>query len=86
MYHAAMSTAQIEQRLKAVEDELARLKSEINGGQQPPKPKRGWRAVVGSFAGDPLHAKAMKLARQYRQSQRPKPKSLHKAPSPPTKN
>jgi hypothetical protein len=70
-----MSPAQIEKRLKAVEDELARLKAEIKGAADSNTPKRGgWRAIVGSFTGDPLHAKAMKLARQYRQSQRPKPK------------
>jgi hypothetical protein len=69
-----MSTPQIKKRLKAIEDELARLKADINGGQPPPKRGGGWRAVVGTFAGDPLHAKAMKLGRQYRQSQRPKSK------------
>jgi hypothetical protein len=67
-----MSTVQIEKRLKAVEAELARLKAEIrNGNNSAPT---GWRHIVGSFAGDPLHAKAMKLGRQYRESQRPKSK------------
>jgi hypothetical protein len=67
-----MSTAEIERRLRAVEGELARLKAEMKRGAKPPK--KGWRNIVGSFAGDPLHAEAAKLGRQYREAQRPKRK------------
>jgi hypothetical protein len=67
-----MSTAQIEKRLKALESEVAELKAKLKAGTEPPK--KGWRAIVGSFAGDPLHAEAMRLGRKYRRSLRPKAK------------
>jgi len=65
-----MSTAQIEKRLRELEGEVARLKARIDGKGQAPK--TGWRSIVGTFAGDPLHAEAMKLGQQYRRSLRPK--------------
>lgn len=65
-----MSTVQIEKRLKALETELAQLKVALKGTSQ--SAKKGWRGIVGSFAGDPLHAEAMRLGRKYRESQRPK--------------
>ena len=64
-----MSTAQIERRLKALEAELADLKSQLRLGGRTPK--KGWKQIVGSFAGDPLHTKVMRLGRQYREAQRP---------------
>jgi hypothetical protein len=68
-----MSTRQLEKRIKAIEDELARLKAELRrNGKNPPK--LGWRATYGSFAGDPLYLEAMKLGRKYRESTRPKSK------------
>jgi hypothetical protein len=67
----SMSNAQIEQRLKAIETELAELKAELKRKNKPSS-KKGWRAIVGSFAGDPQHAEAMRLGRRYRESQRPK--------------
>ena len=66
-----MSTVQIEKRLKAIEAELAQLKAELKSKNKSTS-KKGWRAIVGSFAGDPLHAEAMRLGRKYRESQRPK--------------
>ena len=66
-----MSTVQIEQRLKAIETELAQLKAEVKSKNKSSS-KKGWRAIVGSFAGDPKHAEAMRLGRKYRESQRPK--------------
>ena len=49
-----MSIQQLERRIKAIEDELARLKAELKRGNGH-APRRGWRGVLGSFAGDPLH-------------------------------
>ena len=66
-----MSPQQIEKRLKVIEEELARLKEQIKRISDKPA-KRGWRATYGSFAGDPLHAEAMRLGRKYRESTRPK--------------
>jgi hypothetical protein len=67
----SMSTVQIEKRIKAIESELAELKAELKYKNKPSS-KKGWRAIVGSFAGDPLHAQATQLGRKYRESQRPK--------------
>jgi hypothetical protein len=66
-----MSNAQIEQRLKVIETELAELKAELKSKNKTSS-KKGWRAIVGSFAGDPLHAEAMRIGRKYREAQRPK--------------
>jgi hypothetical protein len=68
-----MSTQQLEKRIKAIEEELARLKVQIRRNGDRPK-KRGWRATYGTFAGDPLYIEAMKLGRKYRESTRPKAK------------
>ncbi|HSI36861.1 MAG: hypothetical protein ACAI43_05610 [Phycisphaerae bacterium] len=65
-----MSTAQLERRLKALEDEMALLKRAVASGSGG-STKGGWRAVVGAFANDPLYAKAMALGRKYRESLRP---------------
>lgn len=32
--------------------------------------KRGWRAIVGTFADDPLYDEAMRLGREWRESER----------------
>lgn len=34
-----------------------------------PKPKRGWKAIVGTFADDPLYDEAMRLGREWRENQ-----------------
>jgi hypothetical protein len=64
-----MSTVQLERRLKALEEEVARLKATLrtNGTAA----QRGWKHILGSFAGDPLHEEAMRLGRRYREAQRP---------------
>jgi hypothetical protein len=65
-----MSTAQLERRLQAVEAELARLNARLAASNGPHVDD--WRSTIGSFAGDPYHAEAMRLGRQYREAQRPK--------------
>jgi len=67
-----MSTAQIEKRLKALESEVAELRAEVSAKGEAPK--KGWRAIVGTFANDPLHAQAMRLGRKFRKSLRPRTK------------
>jgi len=69
-----MSAAQFEKRLKALESEVARLKSEINRNRSGRSSKGWWRSIVGTFANDPLHAEAMRLGRKYRESLRPSSK------------
>ena len=53
-----------------LEEELARLKSQVEkaGASKP-----WWERIAGTFQDDPVYAKAMKLGRQYRRSQRNRP-------------
>ncbi len=53
-----MTSAQIEKRVAALEEEMARLKSQV-GKTDASKP--WWERIAGSFDGDPLYEKAMKL-------------------------
>ncbi len=62
-----MATVSLEDRVAALEAEVKRLKDLIDNGRE----KRGWKAIVGSFANDPLYEEAMKLGREYRESTRP---------------
>jgi hypothetical protein len=62
-----MAIGNVEARLATLEAEVANLKREIN----EQKEGAGWRKIVGTFANDPVYEKAMKYARQYRESLRP---------------
>jgi hypothetical protein len=62
-----MGPAQIEKRVEALEEELARLKSKVEAAT-PLKP--WWERIAGTFQDDPVYRKAMKLGRQYRRSLR----------------
>ena len=64
-----MAAGSLEDRVAALEAELAQVKRELAGE----KDKDAWKVVIGSFANDPAYDKAMKLGRQYRESLRPKP-------------
>jgi hypothetical protein len=63
-----MATAQIEERVAALEAEIAGLKAEL-ARQREPAPR--WWEEIGMFANDPIYEKAMKLGREYRRSLRP---------------
>jgi hypothetical protein len=63
-----MSTASLEARIAALEREVRHLKDLVDKGQR----KRGWRIIIGAFANDPLYEEAMRLGREYRESQRPR--------------
>jgi hypothetical protein len=60
----------VEERLAAVELELAELKRRL-----PPAPdKKNWiDAICGSFKDDPEFDEILRLGREIRQSDRPKP-------------
>ena len=65
-----MTSSQLEKRLAVLEKELAELKSQV---QRMDGPKPWWERIAGTFQGDPVYEKAMKLGRQYRESQRRAP-------------
>jgi len=69
-----MATETVEERLVTVEtrlDALQRLLEE-RLPQNPNKEKRGWQAIIGTFADDPLYEEAMRRGREWRESQHDK--------------
>ena len=71
-----MAQSDLETRVANLESEIATLKRKLTEGTPPAK---DWRAIVGTFADDPIFEEAMELGRAYRESQRPKPSSRRKA-------
>ena len=68
-----MAAPQIEQRLAALEAEVARLKEQLANAV----PAKGdWlNEIYGAFENDPIYEEAMRLGREYRESLRPKASS-----------
>ncbi len=66
----AMSVAELEKRVRALEEEVARLRRRLQGRDHDDRP--WWEKVWGSFASDPAFEEAMRLGRQYRKSLKPK--------------
>jgi hypothetical protein len=63
-----MATHTLDERLTAVEEELARVKRQLaNNSPEPARP--WWETQVGIFADDPLYDEAMRLGREWRKSQ-----------------
>lgn len=60
-----MASARFEERLSALEKELATLKAKVEGMSEG---KPWWERIAGTFHNDPVYEKAMKLGRQYRRS------------------
>jgi len=63
-----MSNTELENRISALEKEVALLKSKIEKQEKPKKP--WWEERIGIFADDPAHEEAMRLGREYRLAQR----------------
>ena len=61
----------LEQRVAALEAEIASLKSEKS---QQADNRPWWEKIYGTFEGDPHYKEAMELGRKYRESFRPKPR------------
>jgi hypothetical protein len=68
-----MTKAQRERRIRALQEQVARLKAmaeEIQGPQE-------WHKLIGSHADDPeTFEEAMRLGREWRESFRAKPRGL----------
>ncbi len=58
----------IEQRLAAVEKELAALKARLENGVPAPK---GVEAFIGTFKDDPEYEEIVRLGRQFREADQP---------------
>jgi hypothetical protein len=66
-----MAVAQIEQRVAALEADVARLKEQLESAVPP---RGDWLdEIYGAFADDPHFEEAMRMGRAYRESLRPKP-------------
>lgn len=65
-----MATLSLEERVAALESEVARLKQERANEARPKKP--WWEQIRGTFKDDPIYEEVMRLGREYRQSLRPK--------------
>ncbi|MBV9849230.1 MAG: hypothetical protein JO250_06030 [Armatimonadetes bacterium] len=63
-----MTVPTLEERMAAVEAEIARLKRERPA---PPTEQPWWERIRGTFKDDPAYEEAMRLGREYRESLRP---------------
>jgi hypothetical protein len=72
-----MASAPLEDRVTALEREVARLKARVEGTGQTTE---DWLDKMwGSFANDPAFEEAMRLGREWRESFRPKPRKRRKS-------
>jgi hypothetical protein len=65
-----MSKGSLEERVAALEAEVARLKQERVSTAEAQRP--WWNEIWGTFKDDPHYEEAMRLGREYRESLRPK--------------
>ena len=80
---ARMTKAQLERRVHVLEDQIARLKAELEEIRGPEVP--WWKKIVGSHADDPAaFEEAMRLGREWRESFRPQPRSPRRKPEEPS--
>lgn len=56
----------IEERVKSLEQEVAGMKALLS---EPASREGGWESTVGAFEGDPLFREALRLGREYRETQ-----------------
>ena len=62
-----MATVPLEERVAALEVEVARLKQERTAASQQSVP--WWKKRLGAFKDDPAYDEAMRLGAEYRRSQ-----------------
>jgi hypothetical protein len=65
-----MASVKLEQRVAALEAELARLRQLLEG--PPPLAQPWWERIAGTFANDPAYDRAMELGLKHRRSLRPR--------------
>lgn len=63
---SAPSNVDLERRLTALEQEVARMKAQTSD------PLPWWERIAGAFANDPYYDEAMRLGRNYRRSLKPR--------------
>lgn len=63
-----MGQSDLETRVAKLETEFKTLRQRID---EQPSPMKDWRAIIGTFADDPIFEEAMKLGREYRTITRP---------------
>jgi hypothetical protein len=73
-----MARSDLETRVANLEADIAAMKRDLGKDTAPTK---DWRAIIGTFADDPIFEEAMELGRAYRESQRPKPSKRRNARS-----
>lgn len=71
-----MAAIPLEQRVAALEAEMARVKAKLEDQERTTIP--WWKHIQGTFANDPAFEEAMRLGREYRESFRPKPRKRRK--------
>lgn len=64
-----MSAQTIEERLTAVETELQELKREKEQTKEQNKAIPWWEQIRGQFKDDPMYDEAMRLGREWRESE-----------------
>jgi hypothetical protein len=65
-----MPTGSLEERVAALEAEVARLKQERTSAANVQQP--WWEEIWGTFKDDTIYVEAMRLGREYRESLRPR--------------
>ena len=63
-----MARVTLEERVAALEAEVARLKQERT--VEMPTKKPWWEEIRGTFKDDPVYEEAMRFGREWRESQR----------------
>ena len=66
-----MEATSLEERVAAVEAELAQIKRRLDG-EPPVPPVPWWERIFGTFADSEGFEEATRLGREYRESLRPK--------------
>ena len=66
-----MPETTVDERMTALERRLESLQQQVNERlfRTPLREKQGWPAIVGTFANDPFYEEAMRLGREWRESQ-----------------